>query len=64
MADAALADEFEVNAHPIHRHMSIPQRRETERVVLPRVLFIADADRCDIEQADERCQDFFTRKPR
>src|SRR5207302_2848153 len=59
---AALAFEQKAHGRTSYLDVAIPKRGQTERMVLPRVLFIADAGKGRLEQADDRGHDLLPRQ--
>ena len=59
---AALASEREPHAAAADLDMRVPQRRQAERLVLPRVFVVADPDERLLEQLDDRGQDLVLRQ--
>src|SRR4051812_42496526 len=63
MRDPAFAAEFEADLRTANLGMAIAHRRQPDRAVGARVLLVADADECFLEQLDGRGEDLFARKP-
>src|SRR5262249_5443149 len=61
---AALPAEDEPHLRSRHLHVPVPHRRQAVRVVVARVLFVADANERLLEQPDDRGEDFRARKAR
>jgi hypothetical protein len=57
MLNSALAAESEAQLHSPHLHMVIFHRRQTDRLVLPGILFVADANKGALQQLNYRRQD-------
>src|SRR5205823_3497276 len=60
--DAALAAELESQLRPGNLCVLVAHGGQTERPVLPRVFFIADADQCFLEQLYDRCEHLLARQ--
>src|SRR5688572_13237451 len=61
---AALPAELETNCSAADAHMFVPHRRQPERLVLSRVLLVADPNEAALEQLHQRCQYLLARQSR
>ena len=55
-----LPPESEPQGRAANFHMAVSHRRQTVRLICARILYIADANMCRIEQVNDCCQDFVT----
>jgi len=61
--DAALASEAKPNSFLVDRDVPVAHRRQAERPIVLRILFVADPDEDRLEQSDDGGQDFPPRQP-
>src|SRR5947199_5512654 len=64
MLNSAFSTEPEAQLHSSHSHMVILHRRQTERLVLPGILFVADTNEGALEQLHHYRQDLLSLEPR
>ncbi len=62
MFDLALAAEFEPHGRAVDLRVLLTQRREAERLVVPRILLVADANERLLEQLHDGGKDLFARQ--
>src|SRR5579871_1811069 len=61
--DAALPAKFEVHSRSVDARVRVAHRRQTERMVLARVLFVADTNERLLEELDDGREHLLAREP-